>query len=421
MGKDINEKIDAIARGFEEFKEANDQRLARLEKIGAVDPTIQSKVDKANEDIQKMTDERDKMAQEIKALRATVSRPGFNGEGKDRDKEIRKEQLHRKALVNFLKGYNHNCLDDNEMKEFKAIGGEVDIDPQGGYLVRPELATRIVEKIFETSNMRAIASVTTIGSDALEGLANLDLATVGWVAERAARTQTNIPQWKAYRIPVNELYSEPGLTLKMLDDANFDIESYLAMKVAQNMSLFENTAFITGNGVGKPRGITTYGNDTSNPDDINAPWGSVQQIHSGNANLLTADGLIALFYYLKEPYQKNASFVMQRLAVLAVRQLKDGFGRYLWEPSLTAGNPDMLFGRPVYQFADMAAVAAGNLPVACGDFSQAYQIVDRAGIRVLRDPFTSKPNVLYYTTKRTGGDIINFEALKLQVVGVGTP
>lgn len=158
----------------------------------------------------------------------------------------------------------------------------------------------------------------------------------------------------------------------------------------------------------EPRGFTSYPTGTT--------YGTVQQIGSGSSGVVTADGLFSTLYALKAPYSMNASWLMQRLTVAAVRKLKDSQNRYLWEPALTAGQPETLLGRPLYFANDMAAIGAGSLSIACGDFKSGYQIVDRAGIRVLRDPFTSKPNVIFYATKRVGGDVVDFDAIKLNVL-----
>jgi HK97 family phage major capsid protein len=185
-----------------------------------------------------------------------------------------------------------------------------------------------------------------------------------------------------------------------------DVEGWLANKVADEFARKEATAFISGTGVAQPRGILTYTAGTS--------WGQIEQINSGSSGALTADGLLSLVYGLKEAYARNASFLMNRSVVSAARKLKDTTNQYLWQPGLAMGQPDMLLGRPVYEATDMPVAASNSLSVAFGDFAAAYTVVDRIGIRTLRDPFTAKPFVRFYTTKRVGGDVVNFEALKIQ-------
>ena len=192
-------------------------------------------------------------------------------------------------------------------------------------------------------------------------------------------------------------------------DSVIDIESWLSGKIADIFSRKESTAFISGNGVGQPRGILTYAAGTS--------WGQVQQVGTIVSGDITADSLIKLYYSLKDAHMKRASFLMHRTVVQSIRLLKEATtNQYLWQPGLAAGAPDTLMGVPVNMAADMPLASAGSLSVAVGDFKAAYQIVDRHGIRILRDPFTEKPFVKFYATARVGGDVVNFDAVKLLVL-----
>lgn len=191
-----------------------------------------------------------------------------------------------------------------------------------------------------------------------------------------------------------------------MDDSAIDIESWLANKIADIFGRTENTAFVNGSGVGQPRGLLTYAAGTN--------WGQIQQIGTGTSATVTSDSIINLFYSLKDTYTKNANFLMNRTVVQAVRLLKQATtNQYMWQPGLALGVPDTLMGVPVHMAADMPIAGAGSISIAVGDFRSAYQIVDRQGISILRDPFTEKPFVKFYTTKRTGGDVVNFEAIKL--------
>jgi HK97 family phage major capsid protein len=270
-----------------------------------------------------------------------------------------------------------------------------------------EISQQAIQKVYETSPMRNIATVQTISSDALEIPEDLNEADSGWTSERSARTETSTPQIGVRRIPVHELYAMPKATQTLLDDSRIDVESWLSVKIADKMARIENSAFINGDGVGKPRGILTYLAGTTNP-------GQVQQVNSGNASSLTADGLRALFYTLKGSYIPNARWLMSRSAIEEVSKLKDSGGSYIWQPGFQEGEPQTLLGHPIERMEDMPQVVANSMSVAFGDFRQAYTIVDRMGLRVLRDPFSSKPFVLFYTTKRTGGDVANFEAFAIQ-------
>jgi len=287
----------------------------------------------------------------------------------------------------------------------------VGFDAAGGYVVHADMSGQIVKREYETSPMRAYASVQVISSDALEGIFDLDEAGAGWVAELASRPSTTTPALGAWRIPVHEIYAAPLVSQKLLDDASIDIESWLAGKIAERFSRFENAAFVTGTGVGQPRGFLTYSTGTTLP-------GTIEQIATGvSAGFATApaggDALIDMIYATKSVYRANATWFMGRAAVGGVRKLKDSEGSYIWQPGIGAGNPATLLGFPMATFEDMPVIAASSLSIAFGDMRAAYQIVDRLGMRTLRDPYTSKPSVMFYTIKRVGGDVINFEAIKL--------
>jgi HK97 family phage major capsid protein len=257
--------------------------------------------------------------------------------------------------------------------------------------------------------MHKLANIQTISTDSLEIFEDRAEVAAGWTTESGAVSDTTTPTFGKKSIPVHELYAQPKATQKLIDDAAIDIEEWLADKVAAIFSKKENTAFVSGDGVGKPRGILTYTSGTS--------WGQIEQVASGVSAGVTADKIVELYYTLKEDYAVNASFLMNRSIVETVRQLKDTTNQYLWNPGLAFGAPDTLMGVPVHQAADMPVAAADSLSIACGDFKSAYQIVDRHGVRVLRDPFTDKPFVKFYSTKRVGGDVVNFEAIKLMKLG----
>jgi len=268
------------------------------------------------------------------------------------------------------------------------------------------MSGRIVATVFESSPVRAVAAVETIGSDSLELLVDKDEAGAGWVAETEARAETASPDLAKIAIPAHEIYAEPRATQKLIDDASIDVETWLAGKVAEKFARTENTAFVNGSGVGQPRGFLTYPAGTA--------WGQIEQINSGSAGAVTADGLLDLQHALKEAHGAGAVWLANRLVLRDIRKLKDANGQYLWQPGLRLDGQETLLGRPIHAASDMPVAAANSLSVAIGDFRSGYQIVDRIGIRVLRDPFTAKPYVKFYTTKRVGGDVVDFQAIKLQ-------
>ncbi len=393
---EIKARIDKLGSAWEQFKDVNDRRLKEVERKGASDPITDAHLNRISEKM-------DEYKERLGKMEASFRRPSF-GDGSNFVMEDDLKRAHKEAFRSYLrKGVEGNLCN----LETKALS--VASDPDGGYLVSPQLSANIVKTVFETSPMRQIASVEIISSDALEVIEDKDEAVAGWTTESASVSDTDTPQMAKKSIPVHELYAQPKATQKLIDDAAIDIEAWLAAKIADIFARKENTAFISGDGVGKPRGILTYTAGTS--------WGQIEQVASGSSGAVTADKLIDLFYSLKEVYATHAAFLMNRSTVDAVRKLKDTTNQYIWSPGIGLGAPDTLLGVPVYQAADMPVPAADSLSIAVGDFKSAYQIVDRAGIRVLRDPFTDKPFVKFYTTKRVGGDVVNFEAVKIMKLG----
>ncbi len=393
--EEIKQLVEELNQAFMEHKVKNDQRLTEIQKRGYADPILEEQVDRVAKEIQNLSEVKER----LERVETKLERPAL---GRYADEKADPIALDRKeAVIHYLRK-GEGFLTPQEIKLLAT-----DSDPDGGYWMTSEISDRAIEKVYETSPMRHIATVETISTDALEIPEDLNEADSGWTAERSARTETSTPQIGVRRIPVHELYAMPKATQTLLDDSRIDVESWLSMKIADKMARIENSAFINGDGTGKARGILTYGAGATNP-------GQVQQVNSGNASALTADGLRALFYVLKGPYIPNARWLMSRSAIEEVSKLKDSSGAYLWQPGFQEGEPQTLLGHPIERMEDMPQVAANSLSVAFGDIKQAYTIVDRMGLRVLRDPFSSKPFVLFYTTKRTGGDVTNFEAFAIQ-------
>lgn len=422
--KAATQAVEAVNKAFEEFKRANDARIAEIEKKGSPDALITEKLDRIEKDLDKaqaianeavlavkrqsrvVTDENgDKIDLDAKALdwaNMTSRRRGAPFVGSYGASDL---AGYKSAFDTFLRKGEEVMTAD----ERKALS--VGSDPDGGYVVYPDMSGRIVQKVFETSPMRAYASVQVISTDALEGLYDLGEASSGWVGETESRTDTNTPQIGKWRIPVHELYAKPKATQKILDDASINMESWLAGKVAEKFARDESTAFVSGNGINKPRGFLTYSSGTTIP-------GTIERIKTGTSSAFAADPngldkLLDALYSLKAPYRANATWFMPRLVTALARKLQDSDGQYQWQPSSQAGQPATLLGFPVAAFEDFETLAANSLSMAVGDMREAYQIVDRIGIRTLRDPYSAKPYVEFYTTKRVGGDVVNFEAIKL--------
>jgi len=414
-GKDAAEGTQAKA----DIKALTEGIAAKHE---AIEKTVKDIAEAAQKAVNARLDEIERKANRARLLGGTSL--------SDPDVEIKKMRaFHRTALA--ARGefkVNTDVSDDRiDVESIKAYGGQyplylrrdigsqgaeqkamsVGSDPDGGYFVTPAMSPRILSIVYESSPMRQVANVETISTDAIEYPIDDGEAGAGWVGEQEARPETTTPQAGIQRIPVYEMYAMPKATQKLLEDASIDIEAWLAGKIGQRFGRLEATAFVAGDGIKKPRGFTTYATGTTR--------GTVEQIISGNATALTMDGLVNLTMALKEPYVNGASFLMRRASVGAVMLFKDGNGQYIWRLDNQLGRPSVLLGHPVYQAADMAAIGAGSLSVAFGNFREGYTIVDRLGISTLRDPFTAKPFVLFYTRKRVGGDVTNFEAIKLQV------
>lgn len=417
MSDEVKQAIELVHKSFEEFKTTNDQN----EK--AKDAVLEAKLAKIEADLdkaQKIADDAALAAKRQSRVVTDEKGNAFDLDAKaqewadlaarkrgDRAEKFSATDLDAyKAAFRRLMQKGEQLLGADEMKAL-SVGS----DPDGGYVVTPDTSGRIVQRVFDTSPMRAYASVQVISTDALEGLFDLDEAAASWVAETAARPETATPKLGQWRIPVHELSAFPFATQKLLDDASINMEAWLADKVADKFARSESAAFVTGDGAGKPRGFLTYAAGTTLP-------GTVEQVPTGVSGAFAAapnggDVLIDALYGLKAQYRANATWFMNRATTKLTRKLKDQDGAYLWSPGIAAGQPASLLGYPVAAFEDMPDPAASSLSIAVGDMRAAYQIVDRLGIRVLRDPFTSKPFVGFYSTKRVGGDVVNFEALKI--------
>lgn len=411
---DIEKTVNDIAAGFEAFKSAHSEEIKELKKKGSVDPLITESINNINDFLDLKSCEKQKqftlktIAERFDEIESALAR-GVKGEKGDATAAEIKQ--HEQAFKNYMRKGVDAGLGELQVKSYaQAFGVEekalsVGSEQDGGYTVTPAMSASIIKSIFESSPIRALASVQTISTDSLEILDDHDEAGSGWVSETGTRSETTTPILAKRIIPTHELYAEPRATQKLLDDSFVNIEQWLADKVAAKFARDEATAFVSGNGVGKPRGFLSYAAGTA--------WGQVEQVNSGTSGALTADGLINLLFSLKDEYQRNAIFAMNRLSVRDVRKFKDSTNQYLWQPSYAAGTPDTILGRPVVMASDIPTASANSLSVAVADWRQAYQVVDRLGIRTIRDQFTAKPFVKFYSVKRVGGDVTNFEAIKL--------
>ncbi|UOF83020.1 phage major capsid protein [Caudoviricetes sp.] len=407
MDPELIKLLEQQNKAFAEFKTANDERLSTLEKKGGVDPLLTEKIDKANKDISRLADE-------LKSVATAGKRPGIEVKGLDGRPLSEIEVKHRDAVLNYVR---KGDIPAEGSVEIKAMASSD--DPNGGYLIPRDMSGRIVRKVFETSAIRQVASAQTVSTDALEGTYDDDELDGGWVGEQAARGETSTPTLGKWRIPVHEMFFKPKATQRLLDDSAVDIEMWLAGKVAEKAARKQENAFVVGDGVGKPRGIMTYA-QTLTGSGSRASGGSIRTVKTGTNGDLpdsATDKLLNLVMALKAPYRANGQWLFSREGIEKVRLLKQD-GKYIWAPSVLSADAQSkvglaagtLLGYTVLEANDLAAFATNALVGAFGDFAAGYQIVDRQGIRVLRDPYSAKPFVEFYTTMRVGGDVLNFEA-----------
>lgn len=282
---------------------------------------------------------------------------------------------------------------------------------EGGYLAPVEWDRTITDKLIEVSAMRQIAGVQQISTNGFTKLFSLRGTASGWVGETAARSETGTATFGSMTFSTGEIYANPAATQQMLDDAQVDLESWIAGEVETEFSYQEGLAFISGNGTNKPNGFLTYVTGGTNAA-VN-PLGAIEKQTAASATAVTENELLDLIYKVPSAYTANCRFVMNRTSMSVVRKIRDADGRQLWQPSSQSGQPSQLLAYPVTEMPGMPDMAASALPIAFGDFRRGYLIVDRTGVRVLRDPFTNKPYVHFYTTKRVGGGVVNPECLKV--------
>lgn len=404
---EIKAALDDLQRTAKEHREAVDAELKALKEKGAADPVLTERVAKLDGALSDM-------GKKLDALRLKDRRPETTG-ADGRKREMTEAELkHREAALKFIRKGDASGYEVDELKALSA-----GTDPDGGYMITPDMDRNISRVVSEVSPIRAIANVVTTSSSAFKRLINVGGTGSGWVGETEARPQTDTASLRERTYPVMELYAMPAATQTLLDDAAFDVEAWLADEVQIEFAEQEGAAFVMGDGVAKPRGFIGGYTPVINSGFTEA-GGAPGYVKTGAAAdfLSVADGdeennLIDLITALKTAYRSNARFVMNRATVGKVRKFRDADGKSFWQQSMAMGQPSTLLGYPVVEAEDMPDVAANAFPVAFGDFNRGYQIVDRFGTRILRDPYTAKPFVLFYTTKRVGGGIRMAEAIKL--------
>ena len=389
---EIKQVLEAQAQAWEQFKSANDEKLAAIEKRSSVSD-YDLKLAKINNDLERLTESQ-------KAIAAAQTRTETVVEHTSDE--------HRKAFQRFIRKGDMVGLDGIK-------GARVSDDTTGGYLVPAAVVGPIVQRIFDTSPVRQVARIQAITGNAIEGVVDYGQLSVSWLDEVTASSDPTTPSVKKYRIEVNNQRSSPRISPVLLEDAAVDIEAWIGEKIARDFALSENTSFVTGSGVAQPRGFTTY--TTAATADSSRAWGQLEHVVTGSSASFGStsngiDKLTDLAYKVKAGYRGKSLWMMSKATLATARQLKTSNGDYIWQPSAQAGTPATLLGYPVVEAEDMPAIAASSLSVAFGDFSAGYMIVDRIGLSVLRDPYSNNPYVTFHAVRRVGGGVVDFDAIK---------
>lgn len=439
MTQELQKTIDEIGKTIHEFKALNDRRYEELKAAGHEGSEIRAAVDRANAQIVALETKLDGEQKKLRELETVTARLDLSPQDKkDTVREhalsfhahmakvrgipvpeaVTPEQVHQ--YVAYKAAFLAYCRDPQRALGTDSIRAAITIgsDPGGGYTVTPDLSGRIAELVFESSPLRQYASVQTTSKDRLVGFNDLDEddSGSGWTGETGSRTETNTPEVGRWEIPVHEQYANPRASQSSLEDSDWDLEGWLMRKVGARLARREATAGVSGDGVAKMRGFTTYAN-ASAPTKAN--WQRIEYVKTGANGAFAAapnggDVFLDCIGLLKEAYlTPECIWAMKRTVKAAARKLKDSQGSYLLTQDFRDGFREMILGYQVVGFEDMAALATGSDSIAFGNFREGYQIADRRGLTLLRDPYTAKPYVQFYTTRRVGGDVVNFEAIKL--------
>lgn len=393
---DVAVAFEEFQRMFEAYKEGNNERVGKIERRS--DPLTEEKV-------QRIGDTLDAQKQLLDELILKGRRPALGREEKRLDAAGLE---HSKAFADYVRHGEASGLKRLEEKAL-SVGSGAD----GGYLVPEETEREIGRRLAQVSPLRAIAGHRQVSGNVYRKPFLITGAATGWVGETAARPQTNSPTLAELAFPTMELYAMPAATQTLLDDSAVNIDEWIAAEVDAAFAEQEGTAFVSGDGTNKPKGFLAY----DKVAETSWEWAKLGFVQTGLDGAFPAtdpaDPLLDLVYALKAGYRQNGTFVMNRRTQAEIRKLKDEGGQYLWQPPASAGAPATLMGFPLVEAEDMPDIAEDSYAVAFGDFRRGYLVVDRMGVRVLRDPYSAKPYVLFYVTKRVGGGVADFDAIKL--------
>lgn len=390
--KDVSEVAQELKGKFEEFTQKNDKRIDAIE---AEKSKLSGQVDTLNE---KLT-ELDELKTNLEAELAAVKRPNGGTVNKD-------VAEHKTAFEQFVRKGKEEGLADLERKAM-----QVGSDPDGGFAVPEELDRNIISMLRDEVVMRQECNVVTVGSPSFKRLVNQGGSNSGWVGEVDKRPETKTPKLASIEPVWGEIYGNPAATQTMLDDAFFDVEQFITGDLTIEFAEQEEAAFTNGDGIKKPKGLLAYGSDEQ--ADKDRDWGKLQHLLLKKPTEVTADEIMKLIYTMRKVYRSGAKFMMNNNTLFQVRTLKDAQGNYLWQPGLQLGQPSALLGYGIAENEQFSDVVAESTPIAFGNFKRCYTILDRMGVRMLRDPYTNKPFVHFYTTKRVGSMMVDSNAVKV--------
>jgi len=391
--EELKNKIEEITSAFEQFKQKNDERLAKMEK-GCAAGELKETVLKISEKLTELETAKGEL--EAKMNRSAKANSDVAG------------SLEAKAFDAFLRKGASAVLGNEEFKSMNTL-----IGADGGFAVPKRIVEQIYKPLVDASPMRQVADVMTCDTEDISFPVRTSGVSASWVGETETRTKTNAPKLASVKPVFGEVMAYPEVTQRMLDDAFLDVEAWLSGEIAESLALLENTAFTTGDGSNKPKGLLSY--STAETADATRAYGTFEHVKTGNASTLGStpgDKLITMIGQLKTGYLGSARWMFNQSTLTAIRTLKDNDNNYLWRPGLEFGAPSTILGYAYTVNHDMPDVGANALPVAFGDFKRAFKIVDRVGMRIIRDELTNKPYVGFYTTKRVGTMALDTQAVK---------
>jgi HK97 family phage major capsid protein len=397
---EVRDAFDDFLSAFEAFKDANDDRLGEIERKLSADVVTEEKVARIGQALESQKRLIDRLV--LKGHRPELGPSAGSGRAVEASE-------HKAAFEAYVRSGESGGLKRLEAKAVSSV-----TTPDSGYLVPPETEAEIGRRLAVVSPIRSIAGVRVVSSNSYRRPFSTTGFETGWVGETDARPETDTPTLVELEYPVAELYAMPAATAALLDDTAIDIDQWIAGEVDVAFATQESAAFVNGDADKKPKGFLAY----TKVAETSWAWGSIGYIVTGVSGAFAAgtaasDVLVDAVYALKAGYRQSAHFVMNRKTQAAVRKLKDSDGHYLWAPPATADGRATIMNFPVAEAEDMPDIGANSHSIAFGDFSRGYLIVDRQGVRVLRDPYSQKPYVLFYTTKRVGGGVQDFDAIKL--------